>query len=481
MKQILIGLLFVFHCIFTKGQDHQFLSSEGQECLYEIYHSPNNTPAFLLQNTMGQSDIEKEYLHLYHLFIAYQASENPSLAESFNEALDRFEDEHNESDRFPIMHSTLLIQQSLLYWSNEAFTKGIRSFYKSYRQFCNVKSSTYSTQYFKLDGIFQVFFSQIPDQYQFWARLIGFDGKANKGFQLLNNTIQSSVNHKGEYIEALVLYNYCQLKFKEVNDDDIRQQISKVTLYDSPLLSFVVASLAIKNKLGNEGLLFLNQYDESKLNDFPLLHYSKGRLLLNALDSTCLNHFQRFQDNYHGHSFKSDALLREAWWYHINHNDIQRNKRIQLIRKNEKFPTSNDKQARKEINTLQNLPGILLRARLLYDGGYFQQAFNELSDTNTTKFNAYYLPEYHYRKAKTQLRIEQLENALSGFEQVLSLTADDKRYIGPYSAIECAKIHLQYFNDTAQCRKYLEIAKEYNTGEYQKDINRIVSKLSKEL
>ena len=470
MKYFLIGFLF-FYCICPSwAQKRNFLSVDGQKKLLQLYQSPDITTSYFSSNTC-YSSIEEEYLRLYDLFLAYQSSERKLFAESFHTGINQFSKMHSDDDRFPVMYSTLLIQQSLLYWNNEDFTNGIRSFYKAHRKMVNIRDSNYPIQYNKLKGIINVFLNQIPEQYRFWTSLIGLNGNIDIGFKLLAENIQLCSQTTGEYIEALVLYNYCQLKFGEVQDSNVRQQLQLANSQNSPLLSFVVTSLAIKNKLGNEGLAYINELSETTLNQFPLLHYMKGRLLLNSLDSACLNQFHKFKSTYSGDSFKTDALLREAWWYHINALHTKRDSIKQLITQEAKLPTSNDKQAKAEITTLNTLPVSLLKARLLYDGGYFGNAQLHLNQTNMSRLNEYYRAEIFYRKAKIQQQLHNYKDAMSNFNQVIALTQNDDRYIGPYSALETAKIYLKVYNDTTSCQQYLEQAHKLNTGAYKKTIN----------
>ncbi|WP_430811723.1 MULTISPECIES: hypothetical protein [unclassified Carboxylicivirga] len=466
MKHLLTLLLLLSLHGILGAQVTPFLSNTGQDKLYSIYQQPLKQ----IDPSNKPDSIEEDYLHLYALFIAYQGSENHYLALEFTKALDAFEQRYNEKPRYSLMHSTLLIQQSLLHWSLGAFTEGARNFYRAHRQFSNIKQSPYPIQYNKLKGLFEVLFSRIPRQFRFWAGLLGMKGDNDKGFTLLSNNTKACRKLKGEYLEARVLLNYCQLKFGEPDTSFIQEQIRQTDAAESPLLTFVLASLTFSHRMGDEGLSLLDSCPATAFEYFPLLHYARGRLLLNAQNKDGIHDLKRFAQLYTGQSFQTDALLRRARWHHLNEQATMRDSLITRIKKATQLPTSNDKQAKREAESLAQTPPKLLQARLLYDGGYYQQAQTRLTQNNSNALTNYYRAEHYYRSAQIEQQLSHFATALSHYDRVIALTGDDTRYIGPYSALEAAKIHLHIYHNTTACLHYLQQAEALNTGAYKKSI-----------
>ncbi len=469
MRPFLTSLLLIVLTIQLHGQTNRVLSTDGQKQLWQIYQHPQSA-----YNTLTHQDekhsIESEYLHLYSLFISFQANEKVADANTFHEQLNWFEDNFSMDNRFHLMYSTLLIQQSLLFWNNEAFTDGMRSFYKAHRYFEKADSSKFTEDYQKLNGLFEIFFSQIPQQYQFWASLFGLQGDSEKGFRLLKENLSNTSETPGSNHEAAVLYSYCLLKFGEIDTDEIRELIQSTEAQQSPVLVFTLTSLCIKNQMGDEGIHYITSVPEEFYAQFPLLYYTKGRLLLNLQDTNCMSELNRFLSAYEGQSFRTDALLRGAWWLHIHQRNDECDSLLFKIAQQNKLPTSNDKQAQKEAESLKDEPIALLKARLLFDGGYFQQALSSLSNLDTTTLGNYYLAEYHYRKGRIHQELNQAANALLNYNEVIALCRDDKRYIGPYAAIEAAGISLEQ-QQYEIAKTYLQQASELNDGQYKSDIN----------
>lgn len=477
MKHYLTILLFTLFACKAPAQTPSFLSIKGQTQLLQIYQWPEADFLSLI-NEPEISSPEAEYLRLYGLFMAYQTNERKLYANSFHKGIKQFETSFERTPQVQLMHVTLLIQQSLLYWNKNESSDGASSFYKAHRIFRRLNKQYYADDYLKLDAIFNIFLSQIPEQFKFWASLIGLEGNLSHGFEQLHTYIHFTKKRKGHQQEALTLYSYCLLKFGNRGNKEIESLILLSEQNNSPLLNFVTGSLTIKNRMGRIGLDFINSLDTEQFTVFPLLEYLRGRLLLNQLNDGSYQSFQKFLSSYSGYSFRTDALMRQAWCLHINHQTSKRDSLISIVKTQEQLPTSNDQQAAKEVLNLTNKPEVLLRARLIYDGGYYRQANSLLSKTNSNSFNNYYLAEYHYRFGRIKQELNQYQTALKHYDKAIALTQNDERYIGPYSALEAAKIKLAT-NDTTAVMHYLKQAKQLNTGEYKRDISQQISSLIK--
>ncbi|WP_439183042.1 hypothetical protein [Carboxylicivirga taeanensis] len=472
---ILSAFLLALLTLQAPAQEKAFLSAQGQQQLWQIYQTPL---AAKQSNFSSQiSSIEQEYLRLYSLFIAYQASEEKILADQFFNGLDQFEKAFETDDRFKLMLTTLLIQQSLINWNNEAFSDGLVSFYKAHRLFTKTDSTDFTDNHQKLKGIFRVFFKQIPEQYQFWTSLFGLNCDASDGLTLLKKHINNCHLRKGELEEALVLYSYCLLKFGNPTHKEVMELMDTSKGNPSPILAFTVSSLAVQQQMASSGIKYLHALPDSIYPKFPLLYYNKGRLQLNQLNKKSLESLQAFRTSFSGQSFQTDALLRRAWWHHIHQNTQQRDSITNQILQQKRLPTSNDKQAVKEAPALKTEPAGLLKARLLFDGGDFEQAHQLMLAIDIHSLSTYYHPEYHYRLGRISHALNKPQMALNNYRTVIELCQSDKRYIGPYAALEAASITIE-LQQVQAAKNYLRQASELNNGQYKSDIKNKISALS---
>ncbi len=472
MPKLLLSLFISLVHTLMFARDSNWLSKEAGQQLALIYHS---SPI----NIKGEG-FEPDYLVAYNYFFSYLAFEQSHDAEAFYTRYDLFEAQESETTVFQLMRVNLGIQKSLLLFMQGQTLEGAQAFYKAHRYFLRLDSAVCGAEYIKLQALFDIFLAQIPGQHQFFASFWGLKGNISRGFTLLNRYLQTVTDRQGLYHEALVLYGYCLLKFGQPTGKELYDYFALTVQYNSPIMVFINTSLAIKNRLGDKAVELSCMYSDKYNQKFPLIFYIKGRALLNKMDAEAIKTFDAFYKNYNGHSFKADALMRQAWWYHIKGEQAQRNDKIEQCRTQSVWPTSNDKQAKAEILNLADEPLELLNARLFFDGGYYKQAQHVLSRIDKALLPGYYLADYYYRYARVCQALNKTSEAFLNYKQVVSLCGDDKRYIGPYSALELAKICLAR-GAGVKASQYLDMAKTLNTGQYKNDISNKIAQLEKEL
>jgi len=443
------------------AQNTQWLPKAEKENLSRIY-------------AQRQIQSPGPYLNCYQWFINYMAFEKKQDAQSFFEAYEAFENKQNIK-HFKLKYINLSLQKALLLWMQGDEFEGARCFYKAYRLFNSIESNT-SNEYKKLEALFEIFLAQIPARHQFFASILGLRGDEAKGFKLMELYLELVNNDMGLYEEALVAHGYCLLKFGSPSTATISDYMNEAARHNSPLMAFIAASLGTKGRLGNETLSFCEALSPDHYTQFPLLHYCYGRMLINAHDPAGINQLEHYEQNYPGQTFKADASLRQAWWYHIQQQYPKRDKLISQVQQMTDLPSSNDKQAHKEAQKLQQQPQQLLQGRLFFDGGYYQKADSVLSLLDTQQLSLHNQANYNYRRGRVHQELQQYPLALDNFNKVIQLTQNDKRYIGPYAAIEAARIKLTQ-KDTLQAKAYLEQARQLNTGEYKQDITRVIADL----
>ena len=454
--------------------DGCMLSSEGRKCLHQIYHPQEE------QNVCDLKASEYLYLTAYRYFIEFISFEQDSSATHFMDVCDRFSEFPGASQNqlTQLMLVNLSIQKGLIQWMRNEPFYGTLSFINGHRLLKEEYTNPSLRQEVKkLRGLFLVLIDQLPDYVTNGAGLFGLDGDHAEGFRLLQEYVAHCADKEGVYTEALVLYGYCLLKFSNGDRDQMDQYIQKVRLSESPLLTFVSSSVAIKTRDGETARGLLDNLKPETLHSFPLLYHLKGKTALNTLSAECVLWLTNFLDYYPGRSFKADAHLRLARYYRIIHDPIKEKKEAEAILSMAEYVTSSDKQAFQEASMVAQKPELLIKARLLFDDGQAQECIDLLTTADQFLLSDYYLAEWHYRLARALEGEKRYKAAISHYQVVISLTREDDRYIGPYSALNAAKIHLEVFNDSNSCKSMLQQAKELNSGQYKSDIKRKISAL----
>ncbi|GEM_PF-6385886 len=468
MLKIWPVIFLLFISVFLNAQN-LYLSDQEKIELQHIYsmQKPVKTNSSFIQG--------------YRTFLDFLTNEQKAQFNSFQDAYEAFENKLNDQPQEEFQYCNLSVQKALILWMTGNEFEGVRAFYKAFRIFKHLDESTSELEFKKLSGLFEVLLAQVPDQYRFWMSLIGMEGDAVKGFKLLEEYKRNVKGEPGLYTEALVMQGYLQLKFGKPDDAFVRDFISDAQRQEAPIITFIAASLAVKNRLNEKALELLSETNTLQFKQFPLLHYFNGRTKLNNLDETSMIAFNDFLCTFKGNSFRADALMRQAWWHHIDGSNVMARDSIMAVAVSiDTLPTSNDRQAIRELSDLENKPMGLLKARLFFDGGYYQEAKQALRNENSDVLSPFYQLEYYYRLGSINESLDRYEAAINSYKKVIELAANDERYYGPYAALKAAKLSLTHCNDTISSRHYIERAKSLNTGAYKRDIAQQIKTLESE-
>ncbi|MCU4177651.1 hypothetical protein [Carboxylicivirga sp. N1Y90] len=464
------GFVIAMTCLVFSvyAQSGSYLSKPAQEQLKALY----TYESVELQELEYD---EAAYLKSYECFLAYLASEDRSVVDSFMIACKQL-----KGNDFLLVNAE--IQKAILLLLRGDEMSGVYAFYRAHQRFKQLKPEhspmEYSPmEYKKLQGLFNVIWAQIPESYQFWSALLGLQGNETEGFQLLRAYLKDVRNQDAIYVEGLTLYHFLLLKFSEPSDSDVQLILDEVPRSESPLFYFVGSQVLMKAYKGHKATDLLAGLSDRQLNAFPLLYYIKGRLCVNQLHEGTVHNFKQFETFYRGVSFKTDAQLRLTWYYHLNQQYSKRDSLIASVNTETKQLTALDRQAIREFETVKDAPAQLLKARLLFDYGDFEQALQILTDQQSGHLNLSYQIEYNYRLARVQHELKAYGEALKLYSETISLAKQDKRYFGPYAAVKAAKIAYFQMADIDSAISYLRQAEELNNGEYQSAIKRQIREL----
>jgi tetratricopeptide (TPR) repeat protein len=134
-----------------------------------------------------------------------------------------------------------------------------------------------------------------------------------------------------------------------------------------------------------------------------------------------------------------------------------------------------DKVAQKFYENFQKtktLPNkILIKLRLLFDGGYFEEAQNELVSLTEKSFtNKKDQAEFNYREGRVYQKLNQLDKAVNYFEKSVELAASEEWVFAPNSALQLGYIHLQK-GQKNKAKAYFEQAIAYKNHEYKTSVD----------
>lgn len=462
--------IFLFPLVVNAQNQNNWLSVDAISGLKQLY-------AYQKIKCSALNAGEQVYLNACRCFLDYVRNDDMAYIAAFENERDRLLKLSKKDGKAELMLINLGVQNGLLKLMDGDDIGGAYVFYKSYKAFYNLDSNSCNAlEHQKLNALFQIFAAQVSLNKGWVSWLLGVEGDESYGFQQLESYLQQCRLSEGLYVEALVLWAYCKLKFSSCTDDEFRWLMGEVQSCDSPLLTFVTVQNAIKLHRGDDALKLIQDKNLSGRRHFALLNYIEGQILLNDMNEQGEVRIAGFLNDYKGSSYKADAMFRLARFYHVRERVQERDSILSLMTRLDRLPTSFDKQAGKECLYLAKRPRELTITRFLFDGGHYKKALQVLGQVAVDDYPLFYQVEWWYRKGRIEQLLSNTVLALEAYDRVIELTTDDKRYMGPYAALYATRLMLCEGNKE-RAGYYLQKARKLNTGEYRHDISRQIEEL----
>ncbi len=273
-------------------------------------------------------------------------------------------------------------------------------------------------------GFFHSIIGSVPENYKWLSNLAGFKGSISQGGRELSNlvnNIESNETYRFLTLESIFIKIFIATHFEKdfSSATTLLDKAKKISPPGNPMMVFMEANTLLASGKPGEALNALNGCTVNPVyQKICYLDYMTGSLKLNNLNFESRKDFDRFLSGFKGRSFIKSANLKLAW-ISLLENDINgfRHFLKQAIQYGDDF-TDEDKQALKAAQS-EDVPNkYLLRARLLCDGGNYNDALGELAGKPTGYFSTYHDQlEYTYRLARIFDKKGQHEKAIQYYTQ----------------------------------------------------------------
>jgi tetratricopeptide (TPR) repeat protein len=323
-------------------------------------------------------------------------------------------------------------------------------------------------------GVLYALLGSVPDKYKWGVSLLGMEGSVQQGLKDLNDLI--AYGKQNDYIfmeETITLYAF--LLFHLQNDSEKAWEVLKANNFpakDNLMNVFTCAHIGVYGKHTDEALQLL----EAKPNgadyaDFPLVTYLHGLAKLHKLSADADSYFKKFIAENKGESHLKSSFQKIAWSYLLKGDTVNYRSFIAKAGKKGTHAVEADKQAQKEFES-GAVPNVnLLRARLLFDGGYYQKATDEMAKLNEKNFQ---LPEesteYFYRLGRIYHEWNKPDSALLYYEKAIEKGKALPRYFAANAALASAQIYEQKGNKEKAISFY-QLCLSFEEHEYKNGID----------
>ncbi|MBI2730050.1 MAG: hypothetical protein HYX40_04750 [Sphingobacteriales bacterium] len=296
-----------------------------------------------------------------------------------------------------------------------------------------------------LYGAMQTVAGTIPNGYKWLSNLLGIKGSIKTGMNLLEGFLNSDDAWVPVFKEEAVFY-YAYLKFHVLNEKEevfqyIREQ--QLDVVNNHLYAYMTANLAINNKQSAYAIQIIQQRKVSaEYLQTPVWDLELGYAKLNHLENDANVYLQRYVDSFRGKFYLKDALQKLSWYYYLKGNQPDAEKYRQLVLLKGNTDTDADKQAYKDVKSGKWPLLILLRARLLNDGGYHKEALTQLTGKSAHDFNLIDdQVEFSYRLARIYDDLGREDEAVQAYSYTINKGEKLKQYYAARAAIQLGFIY----------------------------------------
>jgi len=426
----------------------------------EIRRQPENYTAYFLKG-------------LNH-YIQTVFEENDSLDEVFlkrhNDFIDQIKDgEEHEFRKYAL--AELYLQKGVIALRQSKYISGLLDLRRSYAllednleeypQFELTKKNYY---------ILQALLSNVPESYRGLIEFLGYKTDQYKALAELN-TLQQALADEPEYgifRKEVNLYRAVLMHGLTERYDEALQIIrDNTTDYKTnPVSCFIRGKMCLDSKKTHEAIDVLRHFAGADC-PFPYINYDLGNAYLYALDKRCLVHFAHYIRQNSGSGLMNDTYLRIAWWGYINDDNELTDRWLGFMVDPNPSSREKDEIALKEAKLLKKTHPLLVKARLAFDGGFYEYCLDLLEEQKEeVAYDDFNKVRYLYQIARLHQDMNQYDEAISAFEEVVAMPFNNKEYFIPVSYFNMGLIYENRLLDSKKALNKYSMCMEYRNYPY---------------
>ncbi|MEO0338967.1 MAG: tetratricopeptide repeat protein, partial [Bacteroidota bacterium] len=294
-------------------------------------------------------------------------------------------------------------------------------------------------------GVLQLLIGNVPDQYQWGIRnLAGLKGEVKAGEQAMLKMI-SCKDNQYQFLqqETLMIYSYLLL-FVAHSADEAWNLLQENPLHKDQhvLAAFTSATVAARSGRNDYALQTLQKVQQSPgWKQFPFLEYRLGNLLLKRLDVKAAQHFNNYLATNRGQSDIKSTYLRLGWCALLRGDDQAYDAYLKKVIAEGSSEIGRDKDAFYASQLGFTPDVVLVKARLLFDGGYYEQALEQLLPFEERNFSSIYEKlEWQYRLARIWHELGKVPQALEAYQEVYLRGKQQAYYFSCNAALQIGRI-----------------------------------------
>lgn len=427
---------------------------------------PKNACNYLLES-------ERDFLRA---FISEERADFDTLINGNEKRLHLIENENTNSPYFRYVKSELLLHNAYTRLKYKQYIKAAFEVRKAYKLLeDNKKKFPLFKPTLKGLGILHCFMAAIPENYKWVASLVGLTGTIEGGIGEMNELLLYSDTHKElEYLhnENLVWLIFIETHLNKHENRSLELIKKYKDVYTSPLTVFSVGNVYYHYQQNDSLVSLLENYKcDSRTYPMIFLHYFKGVAYLNKLDQRGVKEFLYYIHQYKGMNYFKGAYQRLAWLALLRNDAKEYENMISKCLTEGNDFVDEDLLAVSESQNKERPNITLLRARLLFDGGYHAQSLKELAGKSSADFPTFREKlEYVYRTARVFEMLKNEQQAIELYSQTIKLGKDKRYQFAANSAYFIGQIY-EVNKNYSQAKKYYLLCLSMRDHDYQNSMD----------
>lgn len=297
-----------------------------------------------------------------------------------------------------------------------------------------------------LYGTLDAITGTIPKGYRWVASLLGMTGSLTEGTALVRQfALGGDPLARMLAPESAFLYPY--LCFYLNNQQDVALRFirdQQLDLVNNHLLAFMAANLGINHQASAYAAAVIQHRNMSDAYlRTPVWDFEMGYAELYRLQfESATRYLERFLQNFRGKFYVKDACQKLSWCYYLMGNQARAEEIRQWVRTRGNTDAEADKQALQEAKSGHWSNPLLLRARLLSDGGYHHEAAALLQGKTEDDFSGTADKlEFAYRTARIYDALDMTDAAIRSYLITIRIGRDRKEYFAARAALQLGQLY----------------------------------------
>ncbi len=476
---IITFLLFCSNCFAEKVYD---FNATCQQAYKEICRLKIKSATALIEKAKQQNENNlipiylESYIDIIELFFNEDVDEYKKRKDNIDDRISLLKKGNENSAFYLYCLSNAYLHKSIIH---VRYGENMSAAWAARKAYLLIKENKEEFENFAPNdlilGTLQAITGTIPKSYNWIASILGMKGSLTNGMKVLKSFVDNNDPWAKFYDnESEFLYNYLSFYIENKKDETIKRiQNNQLDLVNNHLLAYMATNLYVNGKqteLAKQIIL-----NRNKSNDYlstPVWDMQMGFIRIHKLELTeAITSFEKYISNFKGNFYVKDVYQKLSWAYYLQGNIKAAEKARLAVLQKGNTNSDADKHAFNEAKTNQWPNIILLKSRLLNDGGYNTEALALLMNKTNDNFEKVEEQlEFVYRLGRINDDLNKDTEAIMYYKQAIVLGELRKEYYAARAALQIGNIFENQSNKI-EAIKYYNICLNMDNHEYKSSLD----------